>query len=384
LETQGEILMLRNSRLLLGLAALSLSFVLASCSLLPVRTSSTSSTLSPVEEAWGIISKDYVDQSKVDSTRLGRAAVKGMVDELNDPYTTYLDPDAYKLTITNQQGQFGGIGATVDARSNQIIIVAPIPGTPAEKAGIRPGDAILAVNGKSTEGLSVEEVVLLIRGPQGTSVTITVQHEGAASPVDLTITRAQIDVPSVSYEMKGTTAYFRIHFFSERTDEEMSPLIANLAKSGAKSIILDVRSNPGGPVDTVVNIASHFLSSGVVLYIDDNKGNEDTYNVKPATSRTKLPIVMLTDNYSASGSEVLAGALQDYGRAVVVGTKTFGKGSADRWYQLSDGSALYLTTSRWLTPKRRLIEGKGLDPDIPSVLKGDELLNWALDYLKNK
>ncbi len=376
--------MLRNSRLLSGLAALSIAFVLASCSLLPVRTSSTRSPLIPVEEAWGIISRDYVDQSKVDSTKLGRAAVKGMVDELNDPYTTYLDPDAYKLTITNQQGQFGGIGATVDARSNQIIIVAPIPGTPAEKAGIRPGDAILAVNGKSTEGLSVEEVVLLIRGPQGTSVTITVRHEGAASPIDLTITRAQIDVPSVSYEMKGNTAYFRIHFFSERTDEEMSPLIANLAKSGAKGIILDVRSNPGGPVDTVVNIASHFLSSGVVLYIDDNKGNEDTYNVKPATSRTNLPIVMLTDNYSASGSEVLAGALQDYGRAVVIGTKTFGKGSADRWYQLSDGSALYLTTSRWLTPKRRLIEGKGLDPDIPSALKGDELLNWAIDYLNNK
>ncbi len=354
------------------------------CTLLPIRTDGPRATLSPVDEAWGIMSADYVDKSKLDATKMGRAAVKGMVDALNDPYTTYLDPDEYRLNITHQQGQFGGIGATVGVRDSQIIIVAPIPGTPAEKAGVKSGDAIVAVNGESTAGLSIQDVVLRIRGPEGTSVTVTVQHQGQTTSVDLVIVRAQIDVPSVVYEMRDSVAYIQIHFFSERTDAELSPVLSGLGQAGATGIILDLRSNPGGLVDTVVDVASHFLDRGVVLYLVDNAGHETSYPVKRASVTTKLPVVLLTDNYSASGSEVLSGALQDYGRGVVAGNKTFGKGSADRWYELSDGSALYLTTSRWLTPDRRLIEGKGIEPDFKLDLEGDELVNWAIDYLKNK
>jgi carboxyl-terminal processing protease len=356
----------------------------AGCTLLPIRTAPSPATLSPVDEAWGIISKDYVDKTKLDATKLGRAAVKGMIDSLNDPYTTYLDPDEYRLNITHQQGQFGGIGATVGVRDSQIIVVAPIPGTPAEKAGVKSGDAIVAVNGETTAGLSIQDVVLRIRGPEGTPVTVTVQHQGQTTPVDLVIVRAQIDVPSVTYEMRGSVAYIRIFFFSERTDEELSPVLAGLRQAGATGIIIDLRSNPGGLVDTVVKVASHFIDRGVVLYLVDNAGSETSYPVKPSNVTTKLPMVLLTDNYSASGSEVLSGALQDYGRGVVAGTKTFGKGSADRWYELSDGSAIYLTTSRWLTPNRRLIEGKGIEPDFKLDLPGDELVNWAIDYLKSK
>ena len=353
------------------------------CSFIPGLTSAPSKP-GIVDEAWGVISHNYVDKSKVDPTTLGRAAVKGMVDALNDPYTTYLDPQQYKLNITNQQGSFGGIGATVGVRNGQIIIVAPIPGTPADKAGITAGDAIIAVNGESTAGLSIEEVVLRIRGQEGTSVTVTVRHEGATQTQDLVIVRAQIDVPSVVSEMRGSTAYVQLHFFSARTDDELSPVLSGLAKAGATGIVLDLRSNPGGPVDTVVDIASHFVDSGVVLYIVDNSGRETSYPVRSTSVKTSLPVVLLTDNFSASGSEVLSGFFQDMKRGVVAGTQTFGKGSADQWFQLSDGSAIYLTTSRWLTPNRRLIEGKGITPDYKLDLKGDDLVNWAIDYLNAK
>jgi carboxyl-terminal processing protease len=350
------------------------------CSLIPGITSS-SQKLTTVDEAWDVISRNYVDKSKVDSTKLSRAAVKGMVDALNDPYTTYLDPEAYRLNITNQQGSFGGIGATVGVRDSQIIVVAPIPGTPAEKAGIKAGDAILAVNGESTEGLSIEEVVLRIRGQEGTAVTVTIKHQGETQPEDLIIVRAEIDVPSVVSEMRSSIAYVQIHFFSARTDVELTPVLSGLVKAGATGIILDLRSNPGGPVDTVVDIASHFVDRGFVLYIVDNAGHETSYPVKSTAVKTALPVVLLTDNFSASGSEVLSGFFQDTKRGVVAGTQTFGKGSADQWYQLSDGSAIYLTTSRWLTPNRRLIEGKGITPDFSLDLKGDDLVNWAVDYL---
>jgi len=374
------------------LAKLTFVWVLASifilstsvgCSLIPGLTPA-SQQLNTVDEAWDVISRNYVDKSKVDSTKLSRGAVKGMVDALNDPYTTYLDPESYRLNITNQQGSFGGIGATVGVRDGQVIIVAPIPGTPAEKAGIKAGDAILAVNGESTEGLSIEEVVLRIRGQEGTSVTVTIRHQGDTQMEDLTIVRAEIDVPSVVSEMRNSIAYVQVHFFSARTDEELTPVLSGLVKAGATGIILDLRSNPGGPVDTVVDIASHFVDRGVVLYIVDNAGHETSYPVKSTAVKTTLPVVLLTDNFSASGSEVLSGFFQDMKRGVVAGTQTFGKGSADQWYQLSDGSAIYLTTSRWLTPNRRLIEGKGITPDFKLDLKGDDLVNWAIDYLNNK
>ena len=363
------------------LALALLTSVASGCTLIP--SAQPSSRLNLADEAWEIISRDYVDQSKVDSTKLGRGAIQGMLDALDDPYTTYLDPDQYRLNIAHQQGSFGGIGATVGIRDGQIVVVAPIPGTPAAKAGVKAGDAIVAVNGESTEGLSINEVVLLIRGPEGTPVTVTVRHVGETDTVDLVITRAQIDVPSVSNEMRDSIAYIQIHLFSDRTDDELIPVISGLGDSGATGIILDLRSNPGGPVDAVVDVASHFLDQGVVLYIVDNAGRETSYPVKNSAVKTTLPIVVLTDNFSASGSEVLSGALQDDNRAIVAGTQTYGKGSADRWYELSDGSGLYLTTSRWLTPDRRLIEGKGITPDFPLDLQGDDLVNWAIDYLNS-
>ena len=377
--------MYKKFRVVLCITALLLVISLVSgCDILQLTKTNTG-VKDTVGEAWDIISGEYVDKSLVDPTAISQGAVKGMLEALDDPYSGYYTPDEYELLITQQQGTFGGIGATVGVRDGQIIVIAPIPGTPAASAGVKSGDAIKAVNGESTEGQSIEDVVKKIRGPEGTPVRVTIQHEGENDPVEIEFIRAMIDVPSLAYEMRDDMAYIQIYYFSARTDEELVPILRQLQEAKAKGIILDLRSNPGGPVDTVVNVASHFLESGVVLYLVDNRGTETSYSVnKQVEVRITLPVVALTDNYSASGSEVLSGALQDYGRAVVAGKTTFGKGSADRWFELSDGSAIYLTVSRWLTPDRRLIEGKGITPDYQLDLKGDDLVDWAIDYLKGK
>jgi carboxyl-terminal processing protease len=364
--------------LLISLTACTIS----GCDLLQ-KSGLTGGIQGTVNEAWKVISKEYVDKSQVDSTEISRGAIKGMIEALNDPYSIYLTPEEYELELSHEQGAFGGIGATVGIRDGQIIVVGPIPGTPAASAGIKSGDVIMAVDGESIEGLSVEEVVLKIRGPEGTSVKVTILHEGENEPIELNLVRAMIDVPSLVYEMRDGIAYVRMYLFSERTDEELIPVLGAVEDSNAEGIILDLRSNTGGWVDTMVNIASYFLDSGVVIYLIDNNGNETSYSVnKQAEVRTDLPIVILTDNYSASASEALCGALQDYGRAIVAGTTTYGKGSANRWFELSDGSAILLTINRWATPNHRLIEGKGIEPDYALDLKGDDLVEWAIDYLK--
>jgi carboxyl-terminal processing protease len=356
----------------------------AGCILTQETVPSTDSHLDVVKQAWDIIFGDYVDQSRLDAAKLSQAAIKGMTEALNDPYTAYLDPETYQNFTSSLQGKYEGIGATVGVRDNQIIIIAPIPNSPAAKAGIRAGDILLAVDGESTEGLSPEEVALRIRGPKGTLVRVTVQHQGETTPVELEIVRAEIELPSVSFEMRGDIAYIRIYYFSDRTGSELSPVLERLRQEGAAGIVLDLRSNAGGPLDAVVNVASRFLKEGVVTYLVDNKGGETSYPVKPTSITTDLPLVVLTDNYSASGSEVLAGAIQDYKRGVVAGTRTYGKGSANLLYRLQDGSGLYLTTSRWLTPNRRVIEGKGIEPDYELKLEGDDTIQWAIDYLKGK
>ena len=356
----------------------------AGCVLTRQIIPSTDSHLDVIKQAWDIIFSDYVDQSKLYAAKLSQAAIEGMAEAVNDPYTAYIDPQSYQRFVSSLQGEYEGIGATVGIRDNQIIIVAPLPNSPAAEAGIRAGDILLAVNGESTEGLSLEEVVLRVRGPKGTSVRVTVQHQGETTPVELEIVRAEIELTSVSFEMRDDIAYIRFFYFSDRTDSELSPVLERLKQEGATGIVLDLRSNAGGPLDAVVNVASHFLKEGVVTYLVDNKGEETSYPVTRTSVTTDLPLVVLTDNFSASGSEVLAGAVQDYKRGIVAGTTTYGKGSANILYPLQDGSGIYITTARWLTPNRRLIEGKGIEPDYELKLEGDDAIQWAIDYLKGQ
>jgi len=336
--------------------------------------------LATVAEVWNIIFTDYVDKDKLDSKELRQAAIEGMIAELDDPYTSYLSSEDYQLGLTGLEGEFEGIGAHVTMRDEQLIVIAPIAGSPAEKAGVRAGDVILEVNGEPIKGLSLGEAVLKIRGKEGTPVRLLILHEGETEPVEIEIIRARLEISSVLFEMRGDIANIRISQFSENTDEELAPVIENLDPK-TRGIILDLRSNPGGLLDTVIEVTSFFLSEGTVVKVASNQEILSTLDVRPSAVTTDLPMVVLVDQYSASGSEVLSGALQDRGRAAVAGVTTFGKGSVNILRQLSDGSGLYVTTARWLTPNDRLIEGKGIDPDYELELTGEDAIRWAVGYL---
>lgn len=339
--------------------------------------------LEVVEQAWNLIFQDYVDKDSLDAALLTEGAIKGMVEAVDDPYTSYLDAETYQLSLSSLEGKFEGIGATVAVRDEQLMIIAPIAGSPAGRAGIRAGDIILEIDGVPTLEMSLAEAVLRIRGPEGISVMLLVLHQGEPEPEAIEIVRAEIELPSVRFEMRGDIAYISITYFSERTDEELSPLLQSMTEEAATGIILDLRSNPGGSLEAVVDVASRFLKEGVVVNVVDNQGRSTALSVKPGEITTNLPLVILVNSYSASGSEVLAGALQDYGRAAIAGARTYGKGSVNVMRQLKDGSGLYITTARWLTPKGRLIEGEGLYPDYELELDGEDAIQWAIGYLKS-
>jgi len=232
--------------------------------------------------------------------------------------------------------------------------------------------------------MSLAEAVLSIRGPRGTPVTLLVQHQGEPEPEEIEIIRAEIKLPSVHFEMKEDIAYINITYFSGRTDEELSRALRSIDEQGATGIILDLRSNPGGLLEAVVDAASHFLRDGVVVNIRDNQGKLTVRNVRSGKVVTDLPVVVLVDNYSASGSEVLAGALRDHSRATIAGSKTYGKGSVNVVHPLEDGSSLSITAARWLTPNGHLIEGEGLPPDYELEPDREGAIEWAIDHLKGR
>jgi carboxyl-terminal processing protease len=345
-------------------------------------TSSPAQMPDIVGEAWDIIFQDYVEKDSLDADELGRGAIKGMLEALDDPYSAYLDPEMYQLSLSDFSGKFEGIGANVAIRDEQIVIISPIPDSPADRAGIRAGDIILEIDSRSTLEMSLAEAVLLVRGPRGTAVRLLILHQGETEPVEIEIVRAEIELSSVSFEMRGDIALITITHFSARTDAELSSVLASVASEAAEGIILDLRSNPGGTLSAVVSVASHFLTEGTVVDVVDNQGEHTTMSVEHNRVTTDLPLVVLVDEFSASGSEVLAGALQDHGRAIIAGRATFGKGSVNMLRQLSDGSGIYITTARWLTPDGRLIEGEGIDPDYELELEGEAAIQWAIDYLQ--
>ena len=338
-------------------------------------------SLGIVDEAWDILFRDYVDKDKLDETKLSQGAVRGMVEAVDDPYTAYLNPATYELSLTRLEGTYEGIGATVSIEDDQIVVIAPIAGSPAEKAGIRPGDKVLEIDGVSTEGMSLVEAVVIIRGPQGAPVRLLVLHQDETEPVEIEIVRAEIELPSVRYEMREDIAYINISHFSELTNGQLSSALESITHEAATGIIIDLRSNPGGLLQGVIDVASYFLTEGVVVDVVDNSGGHTTATVTRREVTTDLPLVILVDSFSASGSEVLAGALQDHGRAVIAGTTTFGKGSVNILRQLKDGSGLYITTARWFTPQGRLIEGEGISPDYELELEGEDAIQWAIAYL---
>ncbi len=346
------------------------------------HTSPTTEGLDVIRQAWDIIYRDYFDPDRLDPAALSRGAIDGMLEALDDPYTSYLEAEFYELGMTSLEGEFDGIGAYVaTTEDEEIVIIAPIAGSPAEAAGIRAGDIIVAIDGEPVDGMSLAKAIISIRGPQGTEVTLLVLHEGETEPVEISIVRSRIEVPSVYFEMRDDIAYIAITQFSDRTDDELTPVFADMYAAGAAGIVLDLRGNPGGLLDTVVEVASRFIEEGTVVAVEYSQGQAVTLNVLTARETTDLPMVVLVDSASASGSEVLSGALQDHGRALIAGTVTFGKGSVNILRRLDDGSGIYITTARWLTPNGRLIEGQGIWPDEILDLTGEDAVVWAIDYL---
>lgn len=337
--------------------------------------------LDTIGQAWYIIFADYVDRDNLDPATLSHAAIKGMLESLDDPYASFLKPEYYELGVSNLEGEFEGIGAYVTIKDKQLTIIAPIPDSPADKAGIEAGDIILEIDGDSVTDMSFAEAIIKIRGPEGTSVRLLILHHSETEPLEIEIIRAMVEVPSVHFKMEGDIAYINITDFTARTEDELSQALQSLADEKIKGIILDLRGNPGGFLDTVIDVTSHFLSEGIVVQIMNNQGNVKSLKVNTGKTAIDLPMIVLVDNASASGSEVLAGALQDHGRAIIAGNITYGKGSVNVIRKLDDGSGLYITTARWLTPNGHLIEGQGIEPDKNLELTGDDAVQWAVDYL---
>lgn len=324
--------------------------------------------LEAVWEAYSILVREYVERSKVDPQKLTEGAIKGMLEALGDAHTAYIDPANMRVEQSGFQGEFEGIGAHVEQSRDgrHIIIVSPIEGSPAQAAGIKAGDIILAVDGQDAEGWSVITGVNKIRGRKGTTVELTIERIGESQPITVKIVRGTIETRSVHGRMLDETPYgvVKINTFTARSHEEMRTALDKLIKDGAKGVVIDLRQNPGGLLTSVVDIASDFLNDGLVTYEVDGRGNRQDWPVRKGGRYQDIPVVVLVDAFSASGSEVLAGALQDYGRAVIIGTKTFGKGSVNFLRELSNGGGLYLTVARWYTPNGRALEGKGVPPDV--------------------
>jgi carboxyl-terminal processing protease len=337
-----------------------------------------------IDEAWNNLYAKYVDPSKLNAANMTRAAIEGMVSTIGDRYTTYFTSSELSQFLSSLEGQYAGIGAMVSMLKEKIVIVYIFANSPAEKVGLKPGDIIQAINGESTAGFTLDMATSKIRGTEGTPVTLTILHGGAAEPVTLEITRAIVDVPSVTYELRDGIAVITLIQFTNRTESELVPILRKLKADNAKGIVLDMRGNPGGYLDVVIEVTSNFITEGVIVKVKSNQGIIETHKVVSVAETTDLPMVVLVSQYSASGAEVMTGALQDYQRAVVAGNTTYGKGSVTLPVQLSDGSGLYITIARWLTPNDRLIEGQGIVPDFKLDLIGDAELQWAIDYLSGK
>jgi carboxyl-terminal processing protease len=335
-----------------------------------------------LSEAWRALNDNYVDKSKLDPKKLSEGAVRGMMQSL-DQFSSYADPETHKLEMSNLEGKFEGIGAVISMKDNQLTVVSPVADTPAEKAGIKPGDRILEIDGQRTSTMSLIEATFKIRGAAGTTVKLLVLHEGGNEPVEIPIVRAEITGKSVSLEMHDDIAYIKITQFLQSTGGDLQSALTEAIGKGARGVVLDLRNNPGGLLTSSADVASQFLAMGLVAKVVDDKGNESVVPVKKGGIGIHLPMVVLVNNGSASASEIVAGALQDYGRAKLIGSQTFGKGSVQIIHNLSDGSALHITAYKWLTPFGRPIDGVGLTPDIASDLKDQALVDWAVQYLKD-
>jgi carboxyl-terminal processing protease len=353
-------------------------------------------------EVLSIVQNQYVDE--VPPKELIYSAIKGTLRGL-DPHSSFLDPDSYKEMQVETSGSFGGLGIEITLKDDILTVVSPIEGTPAYRAGLSTGDRIVKIDGLVTKDMQLPDAVKRMRGKPGSKVTISVVREGWAEPKDFDIVREQIRVQSVrSHDLGNGVAYIRLRQFQEQSPHDIEAALEKFDKNGMKALVLDLRNDPGGLLTAAVEVSEKFIDDGrLVVYTEGRVRNQNMrFSAHAKKGYTKMPMVVLVNQGSASASEIVAGALQDWGRAIVVGTQTFGKGSVQTIIPLSDGSGLRLTTAKYFTPKGRSIHGKGITPDIivevpkepagkerplPSAdpleeLKKDVQLQRALDVVK--
>ncbi len=331
-------------------------------------------------EVWELLEREHIDAGNLDAAALTDGAIRGMLEATGDEHASYLDPEQYSFQREEIHGAFEGIGAEVTMRNGFITIVAPIPDTPAEAAGVKPGDVILSIDGESVTGWDLFQAINRIRGEKGTPVVIEVRRDRTGETETLEIIRGVIQLESVSLTMLvGRIGHLRISSFSGTSLEEFEQELARFHRSKGLGLVVDLRNNPGGLLSSVVDLTSQFVDEGLVLYQLDGQGNRRDWNANSGGDALEVPMVVLVNQFSASASEVFAGAIRHHDRAPIIGETTFGKGSVNSLWPLRDGSAVNFTIGRWYTPDGKLIEGEGIGPDIVQEASEDESDDIQLD-----
>ncbi len=345
----------------------------------------------PFWRTWEMVHQMFVNQP-VNDTELMRGAIKGMLASLGDEHTSYIDPDLLRQETIQLSGEYEGIGAWVDTTGEFLLITRPMPDSPAEKAGVKPGDKVVKIDGEDMTGKDGNYALSKVLGPAGTVVNLTILRKDQTDPIEISITRAKIDVASVNSKVvSGDIGYIQILTFGDKTGPELKSALRSLLAQNVKGLVVDLRFNGGGLVTSAVDVGSQFLKSGVLMYEEYGTGEVKEFKIRPGGLATEIPLVMLVNEGSASASEIVAGAIQDTGRGKLVGVTTYGKGSVQNWIDLPDDQgAVRITIARWLSPDRRQINKLGLTPDkvVPMTEKDytdgkDPQLDAAVELLKS-
>jgi carboxyl-terminal processing protease len=341
---------------------------------IPTPSEDLETLFEPFWGAWGIIQDQFVEQP-VDELDMMRGAIRGMLDSLGDEHTSYMDPDEYMQANIPLDGSYEGIGAWVDPDAEYLTIISPMPDSPAERAGLKPGDEVVAVDGEDMTGVDGNLVIRRVLGEAGTTVRLTIRREGEPELLEFEIVRERIVVPSVEGEMlDGGIAYIYLYNFGTDAKNELRATLEVLLSQEPIGLILDLRFNGGGYLETAIEVASEFISDGVIMTEQFGDGREQVYEAEPGGLATEIPLVVLVNAGSASASEIVAGAIQDYERGLLVGETTFGKGSVQNWIPLpQDSGAVRVTIAFWYTPDGRQIHQIGLTPDVEIILTDEDI-----------
>jgi carboxyl-terminal processing protease len=341
-------------------------------------------------DTWNILSANYVDPHALVTEKMIFGAVKGMINSINDPYTTFMTPKENREFQEGLQGHLEGIGAELTLRNGMLTVISPLKGSPAQKAGLQPEDVIYMINSESTEDMTLEQAVLKIRGPKGTPVILSILRKGRNEPMDITITRQVININSIDWKMDGNIAIIEINQFGDTTNSEFSKAISEILPERPTGVILDLRYNGGGYLDGAIDIVSEFLEKEKVVTIKKRNPEEDEVIYVNGQARlANVPLAILINRGSASASEIVAGAIQDHNRGIIIGERSFGKGTVQSVENLVGGSSLRVTIAKWFTPNDQNITETGIMPDIVVERTNEDFetgvdpqMDKALEYLR--